>query len=323
MTPLLSIEELHTTITMAGPPVKAVAGVDLELLKGEILALVGESGCGKTMLALSIGQLLPAPAKITAGSIALEGQELTRLGSKRLRQFRGRKVAYIFQDPMSALNPVLSIGEQLIEALTLHQQLRGHRALERALSLLEQVKIPEPRQRIRQYPHQLSGGMRQRVMIAMALAGRPALLIADEPTTALDVTTQEEILQLLQTLQKELGMSLLLITHDLATVAPIADRVAVMYAGKIVEVTAAATFYEEPSHPYAQALLRCLPEVGKGRQTLQAIPGSVPNLSATPAGCPFHPRCPEVVERCRSDNPRLEPLRPQQQVSCWQRKVPQ
>ncbi len=333
MTPLLSIQGLRTYIypsphplpsgereRVRGHPVKAVDGVDLEIRPKETLALVGESGCGKTMLALSIGRLLPPLARIVSGRARFQGTDLTSLGEEQLRSIRGGEIAYIFQDPMTALNPVMSVGEQLREAIELHQNLHGKEAWLKGIQLLFQVQIPLPQERIRQYPHQLSGGMRQRVMIAIALAGNPKLLIADEPTTALDVTTQHEILALLKELKEHRGMGVLLITHDLGAVAPHSDRIAVMYAGRIVEVAKTQEFYRNPSHPYAQQLLNCLPKIGQGRQTVQAIPGSVPDLRRIPAGCPFHPRCPEVIDRCRSEEPALKPVREGHTVSCWKRE---
>ncbi len=317
MTPLLSIRNLRTYIHDGQPPVKAVDGVDLDLKEAQLLSLVGESGCGKTMLALSIGRLLPPAARIISGQILFEGTDLTTLNEEGLRLFRGKRIAYIFQDPMGALNPVMSVGEQLLETIHLHQGLAGKAAFNRALELLTQVKIPNPTRWIHQYPHQLSGGMRQRVMIAIALSGKPQLLIADEPTTALDVTTQAEILALLKELRESLKMAILLITHDLMAVAPFSDRITVMYAGRIVEGADTKQLYQAPSHPYTQALLTCLPQVGKGRQSLQAIPGTVPDLRFTPTGCPFHPRCPEVISRCREEEPILKPIADRHTVSCW------
>ena len=322
MTELLSIENLKTHIFDQRLPVKAVDGVNLTLQTGECFALVGESGCGKTMLALSIGRLLPPAARIVAGKIRFRARELTTLPEEEIRLLRGGKIAYIFQDPMTSLNPVMSVGEQLIEAVQLHRSLNGTAARDLAVDLLAQVQIDRPPQRIRQYPHQLSGGMRQRVMIAMALAGKPSLLIADEPTTALDVTTQSEILLLLKKLREQMEMSVLLITHDLAAVAPHADRIGVMYAGRIVEVASAREFYRQPSHPYTQALLACIPKTAHGKQPFRSIPGSVPDLRFTPAGCPFHTRCPEVIDRCRHEEPQLKPLGPTHRVSCWRRENP-
>ena len=323
MTPLLSIRDLKThidTVPDRSHPVRAVDGVSLDLLEGEMLCLVGESGCGKTMLALSIGRLLPKGARIVTGKIRFRDTELISLTEEQLRTFRGGRIAYIFQDPMSALNPVMTVGEQIVETVRLHEKLGGQACHAKALDLLRQVKIPSPEQRIRQYPHQLSGGMRQRVMIAIALAGRPALLIADEPTTALDVTTQSEILSLLKEIKKEHRMAILLITHDLMSVAPVSDRIAVMYAGRLVEVTGTQQLYRSPSHPYTQALLACLPRVGQGKQALRAIPGTVPDLRFVPSGCPFHPRCSEAVDRCRAQEPQIKPIVPGHGVSCWERE---
>ena len=270
--PLLSIRDLHTLIDAPSrlePPVRAVDGVDLDIGPRETLCLVGESGCGKTMLALSIGRLLPPRARIVRGQVAFQGRKLTSLSERQLRAIRGRGIAYVFQDPFAALNPVMSIGEQLSESIRLYESVSTKAASRKAALLLKQVQIPLPEERLRQYPHQLSGGMRQRVLIAMALSGRPALLIADEPTTALDVTTQSEILSLLRQLKSSLGMSILLITHDLMAVAPFSDRLAVMVAGRIVEVAETAKLYRNPSHPYTQALLKSIPKVGQGKQNLQ------------------------------------------------------
>ena len=306
--PVLSIRELRTYVLDQEKPVKAVDGVTLDLSAGETLCLVGESGCGKTMLALSIGGLLPPAARVVSGSVRFEG-----------------RAGYVFQDSLNTLNPVMTIGEQLREPLQLHQNLHGREARSRAVQLLEQVQIPLAAQRLRQYPHQLSGGMRQRVVIAMALACKPSLLIADEPTTAMDVTTQHEILLLMRQLQRELSMAVLLITHDLTAVAPVSDRTAVMYAGRIVETAPTRQLLSQASHPYTQALLRCIPKPGTGHPVLQSIPGSVPDLRFTPSGCPFYPRCSERVGRCDKEEPRLRPLASEpagnQFVSCWARET--
>ena len=320
MEPLLSIRQLRVNIETPGPhpPIRAVDGVDLGIVQGQIHALVGESGCGKTTLALSVGRLLPPRARIVSGRIFFEGADLTSLPEDKLRTFRGGRIAYIFQDPMSALNPVMSVEEQLMEALHLHERGRAQATRRRAMEFLSRVKIPAPERVIRQYPHQLSGGLRQRVMIAMALAGSASLVIADEPTTALDVTTQAEILDLLKSLTT-LGMALLLITHDLMGVAAASDRVSVMYAGRIVEEIPTKEFVQNASHPYAQALLSCCPRVGVGRQRLRAIPGSVPDLRFTPSGCPFHPRCPEAIASCSQKEPTLQLIGPAHKVSCFMR----
>ncbi|PIQ82383.1 MAG: peptide ABC transporter ATP-binding protein [Candidatus Omnitrophica bacterium CG11_big_fil_rev_8_21_14_0_20_64_10] len=318
---MLTIENLRTVIA-ADPPVRAVDGVSLMIPAGKTTALVGESGCGKTMLALSLTRLFPKSASIQSGRILFRNRELTALPESELRRIRGGGIAYIFQDPMSALNPVLSIGFQLQEAIDLHRE-RAAGSPPAPADLLRQVRIADPERRLLQYSHQLSGGERQRVMIAMALAGRPELLVADEPTSALDVSTQAELFDLLTDLKSQRGMALLLITHDLRAVARRADRIAVMYAGRIVEWGESKRVLAQPSHPYTQALLRCLPPVGRGKQTPAAIPGSVPDLAQIPAGCPFHPRCPEAFEKCRSAEPKLRPLpsQPTQQVSCWARET--
>ena len=264
---LLSIQNLRVHFQSGSHPIQAVDGANLEMESGEILALVGESGSGKTTLALSILRLLPAGGRIVSGKIHFEGQELTGLTEEQLRSLRGGKIAAIFQDPMSALNPVMDVQEQRLETILLHRRPAGKpAAVDLAAELLRQAQIPDPQRRLRQYPHELSGGLRQRVMIAMALAGGPALLIADEPTTALDVTTQAEILSLLNGLREKNGMGILLITHDLLSVAPISDRIAVMHAGRIVEIARTPELYKNPRHPYTQSLLDCLPKVGEGRQ---------------------------------------------------------
>ena len=319
MNALLSIRNLHTTIFDGEPPVKAVDGVSLDIERGEMIALAGESGCGKSMLALSIGQLLPPAAKITRGEIFFQGTDLSKLTQTRLAAFRGGKIAYVFQDPMGALNPVITIGSQLAETVQLHRKLSGQALEDRCLELLKQVRMPLPEERLNQYPHQLSGGMRQRVMIAMALAGSPSLLVADEPTTALDVTTQAEILDLIRNLQIRLRMSVLMITHDLGAVAPFSDRTAIMYAGRIVEIARTKELLTHALHPYTQALLKCIPRVGAGRQRLDPVPGSVPDLREKPAGCPFHPRCLEAAQVCSQQEPALEPLKGRA-VSCWMRR---
>ena len=318
--PLLSIRNLRTHIFDEAPPAKAVDGAALDIGRGEILALVGESGCGKTMLALSIGRLLPPTARIVSGAIQFKGIELTSLSESQMRPLRGKEIAYLFQDPFTALNPVMSAEEQLGEAIELHRSLRGSPARKLGLELLQRVRIPEPERRLRQYPHQLSGGMRQRILLALALAGSPDLLIADEPTTALDVTTQAEILRLLKELSRQMGMAVLLITHDLAGVAAFSDRIAVMYAGRIVETVSTAEFHKSASHPYSQALLACIPKTGQGKGTFRSISGSVPDLRRTPSGCPFHPRCPEAFDRCPREEPQLKPIEPGHHVSCWRRE---
>ena len=317
MQTLLEITGLTTTFSSSTETVTAVDRVDLHIDRGEIVCLVGESGCGKSVTALSIMGLLPSPpAKITAGSILFKGADLRSLSEKQLRRIRGKEIAMIFQEPMTSLNPVFTIGSQIMEAIQLHQSLPKADAKARVIELLKTVAIPDPEQRFREYPHQLSGGMRQRAMIAMALACNPDLLIADEPTTALDVTIQAQILELLLRLREEFGLAILLITHDLGIVAETADRVAVMYAGRLVETASALDLFAEPLHPYSQGLIQSAKLIGNSdlndkktyhastqttrpdRKKLPAIDGSVPPLSALPPGCAFSPRCRYATEAC-------------------------
>ncbi len=304
---LLDVRDLRTLFETDRGVIPAVDGVSLRVERGKTVALVGESGCGKSVTALSIMRLLPEPiGRIAAGRILLSDSpdgghvDLVGLDDRRMRRIRGNRIAMIFQEPLTALNPVYSIGQQIVEAIELHQSLRGKAAWAKAVDLLRTVRIAEPEQRARAYPHQLSGGMRQRVMIAMAVACRPSLLIADEPTTALDVTVQAQILDLLSSLQVQTGMSILLITHDLGVVAQVADFVYVMYAGRIVECAPTQSLFAGPLHPYTQGLLRCTPRVGTQRRRLDVIPGSVPELTGLPTGCRFHPRCRLTAERARN-----------------------
>jgi oligopeptide/dipeptide ABC transporter ATP-binding protein len=304
--PLLRIRGLVVSFATDAGPVAAVRGVDLELAAGETLALVGESGCGKSVTALSILRLVPVPpGSYDAGEILLEGEDLLSASEPRLRQVRGNDVAMVFQEPMTSLNPVLRVGEQVAEAIELHQDVSAGEARKRTIEAFARVGIPAPEQRVDQYPHQLSGGLRQRVMIAMALACHPKLLIADEPTTALDVTIQAQILELIAKLQREEGMAVLLITHDLGVVAETARRVAVMYAGRIVEQADVMSLFERPRHPYTAGLLRSRPRLDTPHGRLVPIEGSVPDAQHQPPGCPFHPRCPHAEERCRREDPPL------------------
>ena len=290
--PVLDINGLRTEFRVGASWHAAVDGISLRLDAGETLALVGESGCGKSMTALSVMGLVPAPAgRIAAGDIALEGIPLVGLPERRLEALRGNRMAMIFQEPMTSLNPVMTIGDQVAETLLLHRGLSKRDAAAQALTVLEEVKIPSPATRFHDYPHQFSGGMRQRVMIAIALACEPALLLADEPTTALDVTIQAQVLGLLADLKSRHGMAMLFITHNLGVVAQIADRVAVMYAGQIVEQADAAQIFATPAHPYTMALFAAIPRMDLDDQPLAAIPGRVPALDAMPAGCRFLPRC--------------------------------
>jgi oligopeptide/dipeptide ABC transporter ATP-binding protein len=317
-TPLLRLEDLRTEFRTDAGAVAAVDGVSLELAAGETLALVGESGSGKTATALSILRLLPEPAGRVAGGHAwFRGRDLLALDAREMRRVRGREIAMVFQEPMTSLNPVLTCGEQVAETLRLHERLGRAAARERTVELLREVGIPAPAQRAREYPHQLSGGMRQRVLIAAALACRPALLIADEPTTALDVTIQAQILELLRRLQADLGMALLLITHDLGVVAGFADRVCVLYGGQVVESCPAAAVFGGSRHPYTAGLLASLPRLGDRRGRLRAIPGQVPDPADFPPGCRFHPRCPVAEARCATAPPPLATVGTGHASRCW------
>jgi oligopeptide/dipeptide ABC transporter ATP-binding protein len=307
--PLLRVRDLQTYFVTdrGGGTARAVDGVSFDLYPGETLGIVGESGSGKTVTSLSILRLIPEPpGHIRPGSfIEFEGRNLLTLAPKELRAVRGDRIAMIFQEPMTSLNPVLTIGDQVGEAAIVHQGLSRHAARTKAIEMLRQVGIPDPEQRVDDYPHQLSGGMRQRVMIAMALICHPQILIADEPTTALDVTIQAQILELLSRLQDELGMAIMLITHDLGVVAGTADRVVVMYAGQVVETAATTDLFAHPAHPYTEGLLASIPRLDRPRDRLQGIPGAIPPATAWPSGCRFHPRCPYAWTRCRTEEPPL------------------
>ncbi|MGH7538854.1 MAG: ABC transporter ATP-binding protein [Gemmatimonadales bacterium] len=308
--PLLRVRDLKTyfvTDRGGAGTARAVDGVSFDLQPGETLGLVGESGCGKTVTSLSILRLIPEPpGDIRPGSsIEFEGRNLLTLAPKELQTIRGNRIAMIFQEPMTSLNPVLTIGDQVAESAIVHQRLSRQAGRLRAIEMLRQVGIPDPEIRVDHYPHQLSGGMRQRVMIAMALICHPQILIADEPTTALDVTIQAQILELLDRLQRELGMAVLLITHDFGVVAGTADRVVVMYAGQVVETAATAELFAHPHHPYTEGLMASIPRLDRPRERLHSIPGAVPAATAWPAGCRFHPRCPYAWEKCRVAEPPL------------------
>lgn len=313
MPPLLDVQ--HLTVSFGS--VSVVRDISFQLFKGRTLCLVGESGSGKSMTAFSIMQLLPRPGRITAGSLLFDGEDLRSLNEKAMRQKRGRDISMIFQEPMTSLNPVLRIGRQLTEPLEIHQGLHGREAEEKAVELLELVGIPDPRRRLGDYPHQFSGGMRQRVMIAMALACAPKLLLADEPTTALDITIQGQILRLLGRLARERDMGVLLITHDLGVVAEAADDVAVMYAGELMEISPVSEFFSHPLHPYSRGLMACAPLVGNhASHRLPSIPGMVPLPSELPEGCSFRPRCPHASEQCRKAPP-LSAVADGHFVRCW------
>lgn len=315
--PLLRVEDLRIVFGPPGREQVAVDGVSFALTPGEVLGIVGESGCGKSLTALSILRLVPnPPGRIAGGRILLRGQDLAGANESAMNKIRGKEISMIFQEPMTALNPVFRVGEQITETMRVHDGLSRAEARERALHLLERVGISNPKQRLDQYPHELSGGMRQRIMIAIALACRPQILIADEPTTALDVTIQAQILLLLKDLQRELGMAVMLITHDLGVVAQVADRVVVMYAGRIVEEGSVAAVFECPSHPYTRLLLESIPSLDQQHDRLQTIPGMVPSLSNLPSGCRFHPRCPDARPACRERAPVAFEVGPGHRAAC-------
>jgi oligopeptide/dipeptide ABC transporter ATP-binding protein len=318
--PLLKVRNLSTYFFTEDGVVRAVDGVSLDIHRGEIVGLVGESGCGKTVTALSIMRLIPSPpGRIVSGEIWFEGVDLLKLDDDGIRSIRGHKIAMVFQEPMTSLNPVLTIGRQLTEPLEVHLKMEPRQARARAIELLEMVGIPEPHKRIDSYPHQFSGGMRQRVMIAMALACSPRLLLADEPTTALDVTIQAQILELMTQLTRELGTAVLIITHNLGVVARYAQRVYVMYAGKVVETAPAMELYHRPHHPYTLGLLRSVPRLDQGRKArLEPIEGFPPDMVHMPPGCAFHPRCPFRTERCQVEGPPLVAVGPEHMVACWE-----
>ena len=317
MPPLLEIEDLSIFFHTEENIVKSVRNLDLTIHKGETLALVGESGCGKSVTALSAMRLIPTPpGKFESGRILFEGQDLLQASEVEMQNIRGNEISMIFQEPMTSLNPIFTVGDQIIEAIRLHQNKTASQARELALNVLHQVTIPSPEIRIDQYPHELSGGMKQRVMIAMAIVCQPALLIADEPTTALDVTIQAQILDLLDQLRKETQMSILLITHNLGIVAQYADRVAVMYSGKVVELAPVEELFSSPAHPYTRGLLNSLPKDGA---KLKTILGSVPHPAYLPEGCAFYPRCTEKLDRCMKEIPPLEYIdgKSSHQTACW------
>jgi oligopeptide transport system ATP-binding protein len=317
--PLLEVKDLRTWFYTQDGIVKAVNGISYSLNEGEALGIVGESGCGKSVSAMSVMRLIPnPPGRIVGGEVLFDGRDLLKLSDEDMRRVRGNEIAMIFQDPMTSLNPVLTVSRQITEALELHLGMSHSSARKRAVELLELVGIPAARSRVDDYPHQFSGGMRQRVMIAMALSCNPKLLIADEPTTALDVTIQAQILDLIRRLQKELGMSLILITHDLGVVAGLADRINVMYAGYIVETAPTDAVFADPRHPYTLGLLRSIPRIDEPRkEKLIPIEGLPPDLVGAPPGCPFEPRCPYRVERCVPENPSLEPTSRGHSIACW------
>lgn len=317
---LLSLENVSTHFFTEEGVARAVQDVSFSVRRGKTFALVGESGCGKSVTALSIMRLVPdPPGKIVGGRVVFEGEDLRGLSEKQMRQIRGNNIAMIFQEPMTSLNPVFTVGNQIVEAIRLHQRKGLRQAWADSVEMLQKVGIADPAQRVHEYPHQMSGGMRQRVMIAMAVSCEPRLLIADEPTTALDVTIQAQILELLDELQEHNGMSILLITHDLGVVAERADDVAVMYASRIVEMAESAALFAEPLHPYTQGLLKSLPRLGISKERLPTVSGVVPNPLHFPTGCKFHPRCPIGFDdrRCHSVEPQLRQVREGRCVACW------
>jgi oligopeptide/dipeptide ABC transporter ATP-binding protein len=314
---LLEVRGLRTHFASERGEVRAVDGVDFRLERGRTLGIVGESGCGKSVTALSIMGLVPQPpGRIAGGEVRFEGEDLLQAPVQRLRDLRGDQLSMIFQEPMTSLNPAFQVGGQIAEAILRHKNVNKSGAEEQAVDMLRKVRIPSPETRAGEYPHQLSGGMRQRVMIAMALACNPKLLIADEPTTALDVTIQAQILELMRALREELGTAIILITHDLGVIAELADDVIVMYAGKVVERCAVPRLFAEPQHPYTIGLLGSIPRLDLDQERLAAIEGFVPDAAAMPEGCRFHPRCPFSIDKCRREEPALREMAPGHYVAC-------
>ena len=316
--PLLRVEDLRTWFYTSTGVVKAVDGVSFEIDKGETLGIVGESGCGKSVTALSLLRLVPEPGRIVGGKVLLGDRDILAMDEDEVRELRGNQIAMIFQDPMTSLNPVLRIGLQVEEAMDSHSRFNRREAHDRVVPLLRQVRIAAPEQRARDYPHQFSGGMRQRAMIAMGVSNVPSLLIADEPTTALDVTVQAQVIELLRQLNRDSGAAIMLITHNMAVVASLCRRVAVMYAGRIVESGETRQVFKNPQHPYTWSLLRSVPRVdATDRTRLLTIQGNPPDLSNPPPGCKFHPRCPFAIDRCVSEEPPLVEVAPGQDARCW------
>lgn len=318
MEKILEVKNLHVTFSTYGGTVKAVRGVYFHVNRGETLAIVGESGCGKSVTSNAIMRLIPdPPGKITQGEVLFKGDDLTKISAKKMRSIRGVDISMIFQDPMTALNPTLTIGNQLMEGLLQHRNINKGRAKKKAIEMLNLVGIPNPEERINHYPHHFSGGMRQRIVIAIALICEPDLLIADEPTTALDVTIQAQILELFEKIQKRTGVAIILITHDLGVVAKVADRIAVMYAGKIIETGMKREIFYRPSHPYTRGLLNSIPRLDMREEQLVPIYGTPPDLFSPPAGCPFTARCPYAMEVCNKVYPAQTALSQSHHVDCW------
>ena len=317
---LVDIRNLQTFFYTDAGVVKSVNDVSYDIRKGETLGLVGESGCGKSVTAFSIMRLVPdPPGKIVGGQIMFGKTDLTRISDEEMRRIRGNKIGMIFQEPMTSLNPVYTVGNQIGEAIRLHLKLDPHRTREASIDILRQVGIPAPEKRVDEYPHQMSGGMKQRVMIAMSLVCNPELLIADEPTTALDVTIQAQILDLMRRLQREYGMSILMITHDLGVIAEMAHRVVVMYASKVVEKAEVKELFANPRHPYTEGLFRSIPSLDDAQTELEPIPGMVPSPTEFPSGCKFHPRCRYAMDRCKVEEPPLFEVGPGHVAACWLR----
>ncbi len=317
---LLSIRDLHTVFHTVDGVLPAVDGVSFHLDRGETLGIVGESGSGKSVASLSVMGLVPRPhGKVTAGEILFEGEDLLKKTDSQMRKIRGKDISMIFQEPMTSLNPVYTCGDQIAESVRHHEGASARDAMDKAVEMLRQVGIPSPERRARQYPNQLSGGMRQRVMIAMALACNPKLLIADEPTTALDVTIQAQILELMKKLKDEIGTAIMLITHDLAVTAEMADRVVVMYAGKVVEEAPVSPLFRRPLHPYTEGLMMSIPHLEGKHRRLHVIEGTIPNPLELPTGCRFNPRCPYAEEICRQKEPPLAQVEPGRLAACWRR----
>ncbi|MGD6958445.1 ABC transporter ATP-binding protein [Rossellomorea aquimaris] len=315
---VLEVKNLKTHFTSKKGVTKAVDGIDFVLHEGETLGIVGESGCGKSMTSLSILRLVPSPpGKIVDGTIELKGKDILKMSESELRKVRGNQISMIFQEPMTSLNPVIPVGEQIAEAVRIHQKLGKKDAWKKAVEMLELVGIPSPEQRAKQEPFQLSGGMRQRVMIAMALACNPEVLIADEPTTALDVTIQAQILELMKDLQRKLNMGIIFITHDLGVVAELCDKVAVMYAGQVVEYSSTEQLFSNPKHPYTNGLMSSLPKLYEDQAELETMPGSVPSPYNMPKGCRFSPRCALATARCHEEEPQLHSLNDGSQIRCF------
>ncbi|MEW9672016.1 ABC transporter ATP-binding protein [Ammoniphilus sp. 3BR4] len=315
---LLEVKGLRTHFFSDQGEVPAVDGIDLYVRKGEVLGVVGESGCGKSVTSLSVMRLVPdPPGKIVGGTMFFKGENLVQVSEKRMRQIRGNEISMIFQEPMTSLNPVYTIGDQIGETVRLHRRLSKKDAKQHAIDMLRKVGIPRPEQIVKEYPHQLSGGMRQRVMIAMAMSCDPELLIADEPTTALDVTIQAQILDLMRNLNKQTGAAILIITHDLGVVAGMCDRVAVMYAGKVVEEGDVQSIFKNPKHPYTKGLIQSVPRMDDERDRLYSIPGNVPVPGSMPKGCRFAPRCQYLVDKCKEEMPELISLSSGHKCRCW------